>query len=651
MAAQTTDTLEVTLPPITVEATRSAETSASAPFAVAVVGRSPVEVSVEPASSLQDVLAAVPGLWINDRGHFAMGERITIRGTGWRSAFGVRGVMVVLDGVPLTMPDGQAFADIVEPSLIRSAEVIRGPAAVFWGNASGGVVYLKTRPPTSAPLVRLRGMTGSFGERQLLGEAFVPVGRGSLSAFGSHVQREGHRRHSQGNFQRGGLHFTYPINARTLISASAAGAVQDAQNPGGLTAQQVAEDRRQVHTTYLTDRSGKESIHLQSVVTVDHTLSFGTLSGSLYGVRRDLDNPLPGRYVEVDRLAGGARLRLTGNASVFRWSVGGDAGRQVDDRFNFENIGGEPGPDPTLEQIETVANVAAYGYLAASPIENLEVSAGVRGDAVRFEMDDQLLANRDESGSRNFQAFSPTVGIGYHVGSAFVFGNFSTAFETPTTTELVNRPDATGGFNPALDPEYTRGFEIGIRGAAVENRIAYEAAVYRATVENVLVQHQTEDNRDYYRNAGRNRHLGSEATVTTRPIPTLELLASYSWNHLRFLTGELEGNELPGVPEHRGYLRAEWTISRVLLAASLEAVSAYYADELNEAKTPGYELVTLRVAHTGIDAGTALIRPFVEVENVLDEIYNASVVVNAFGGRFYEPGAGRSIRAGLSVQL
>ena len=125
VAAQDLDTTTVPLPEVRVEAVRGTETAATAPYAVAVWQRSAAELSFAPALDLGSVLTGLPGLQIDERGHFALGERISVRGVGLRAPFGTRGVQVILDGVPLTMPDGQAVTEIVEPALVR--RVVRGP--------------------------------------------------------------------------------------------------------------------------------------------------------------------------------------------------------------------------------------------------------------------------------------------------------------------------------------------------------------------------------------------------------------------------------------------------------------------------------------------------------------------------------------------
>ena len=136
--AQQQDTLVVKLPGLEVEALRSSVTKSSSPFAISLLERSAEEVVSQPGLSLHSVLLGLPGLTLNDRGHYALGERLLVRGMGWRSAFGVRGVHVLLDGIPLTLPDGQGMLDIVDPAFIRRVELVRGPSSTFWGNGSGG---------------------------------------------------------------------------------------------------------------------------------------------------------------------------------------------------------------------------------------------------------------------------------------------------------------------------------------------------------------------------------------------------------------------------------------------------------------------------------------------------------------------------------
>jgi len=85
--------------------------------------------------------------------------------------------------------------------------------------------------------------------------------------------------------------------------------------------------------------------------------------------------------------------------------------------------------------------------------------------------------------------------------------------------------------------------------------------------------------------------------------------------------------------------------------ASTELVPEYDVNNANTATAPGYALLNLELGHRGIDVGTARLQPFASVNNLLDEQYAGSVVINAFGGRYYEPAPGITYSVGLNVEL
>ncbi len=647
--AQAPDTLEAALPEIEIEAARASETEATAPFSVSILRRTPEDVALDPGLSLETALRGLPGVWINDRGHYALGERLAIRGMGWRAAFGVRGVQALLDGIPMTLPDGQSVLDVADPAFVRQAEVVRGPASLFWGNGSGGVLFLSTVAPADTAFVRLRALGGSYGLRQVSGEAGLPAGRHRLYAFASDVRRDGYRAHGAGRFTRAGAHGSFDAGTRTRLRLTAAFADQDAQNPGALTLVQVREDPRQADPRTVATRAGKQSRQAQAGATLHHEMPLGLLSATVYGLVRDLDNPLTFAYVALDRTAGGARLQFQHRAGRTRWGAGADAGWQRDDRRNLDNDAGRPGNETSLDQRETVRNVAAFAYLTHSPAAGLDLTAGARLDAIRFSMDDRLLADGDQSGARTFSAWSPAFGLSYRAGAALLFATVSTAFETPTTTELVNRPDGAGGFNPDLAPQRTRGFEVGVRGAWPAARLRFDAALFRLAVRDRLLPFQGDDGRTFFRNAGRNTHDGVEVAARWQPLGAAEVTVAYTGSRFVFDDRALRDRRIPGVPDH--HLAAGLTLTRGGLRGrlALEAVSDAYADDENTAQNDGYVVLDCYVGHTGLRAGGALLQPFLTLSNVFDARYNGSLVVNAFGGRFFEPAPGRTVQAGLNL--
>ena len=646
----TVDTLEGALPEIEIEAVRSSATEATAPFAVSVLARSPEELALTPGTSLDEVLEKLPGVWINDRGHYALGERLSIRGMGWRAAFGVRGVQVLLDGLPLTMPDGQAILDIVDPAFVQRAELVRGPASLFWGNGSGGVLFLSTNAPTARG-VRARLMGGSYGLRQIAAQASGQAGRHRFHGYVSNTAQEGYRAHSDGRFTRGALHGTFDLGPLTSFSVTAAAALQDAENPGQLTREQIADNPRAADPRTLPTEAGKESQQAQLGATLLHQTGIGVLSATAHGLVRDLDNPLTFAYVKLYRQAGGVRLSFQNETAPIAWGVGADVGAMHDNRDRWSNTEGEPGDERLEDQQETVTSTSAFAYVAPQ-WGALRLRLGARADRIAFTLEDELqLEGIDASGDRTFSAISPAVGLSYELPSMLFFASYSTAFATPTTTELTG--DGRPGFDPELQPERTRGFEVGARGIVPDVRLEFDVALFYLRIRDRLIPFQTEEGGDqvFYRPEGETNHRGLELAASWHLVPEATLGLTYTAGRFVFQDEELEGNRIPGVPDQRVYAYLQAQRQGLWGRLGVEAVSAYFTDDANEAENDGYALLDVQLGHEGVRLGTARFQPFLKVSNLLDTRYNSSVIVNAFGGRYFEPAPGRTVQAGLNVAL
>ncbi|MFB6247103.1 MAG: TonB-dependent receptor family protein [Salinibacter sp.] len=647
-----TDSVDVRLPGITIEAARAAETEASAPFAVTIQRRTSEEVALTPGTSLDNILRPLSGIWVNDRHHFALGERISVRGAGYRSNFGVRGIQILYDGLPLTLPDGQAFTDVVDPAVIRRVELIRSPASVFWGNGSGGVLFLSSRPTAATPSFRARVQGGSFGQWQGLLEGTGTSGAWRYRGYASGVRQDGFRAHSEGYRLRAGATLSRAFGSSTSLRLVARGDAQDTENPSSLTLQQFRADPSQARPSFEQFNSGKTSEQGQLGVTLDHDLGGATVSATAHYLYRSLDNPLPFGYIAYTRNSGGARVTLRRTTGRFEGGVGVDVGAQFDDRIEFTvTDNGRPGNSITLNQLETILSGSAFGYVRFNATDRVAITGGLRADGLQFGADDQLISDGNDSGNRTFSAWSPTVGLSYDVGPALLFAHYSTAFETPTASELSNRRDQQGGFNQTIEPQRTEGVEIGARGGIPAADLRFDLALYQQRIENLISSQRRPSGYQFYTNLGENEHRGLEASLTWTPVPAVELATRYTGTQFTIEAPEaLEGNQVPGIPPHRGYVHLQLEQNGFWGRLSAEAVPDYYVNNTNTAEAPGYTLLDLRVGHKGLPWQDLTFKPFLTVDNLLDERYAASVVVNG-GGEFYEPGPGRSFTLGLNVSL
>jgi iron complex outermembrane receptor protein len=646
--------VEVTAAPFALVPTR-------APLALAVRDRSEAERATDPATALDAIGRGLPGLWISDRGNPSTGERVLVRGLGWRAAFGVRGTHVLLDGVPLTLADGQTQLNVIEAGLVERVEVLRGPASTFWGSGSAGVLSLSTEVGEAGG-GRVRALGGAYGLAKAEAVARPALGAGRrLTAWGSALRQDGFRQQSAVEAYRGGFSGAAELGGGRSVGLVGLGAfVPRAESPGGITPEMAAEDPRQVRELSLSQDARKRLAQGHAALSYAQGIGGARLRVTATGGARTLDNPIIPRYITLDRLSGGVRAVVEGGRRV-AWGVGVEAEAQRDDRLERDNDGGQPGPGVLTDQTETVRSGAVFARLGV-PVGALTLSAAARADLLAYEAEPAGAASQ----SRTLSAVSPSVGLAYQArvgtGAATLYANAAGALDAPTTTELGNRPDGAPGFNPDLAPERTWGGEAGVRAAwpVAGGALSLDAAAFVAWARDLLLPTEVDDV-TIYRNEGEARHGGVEAGLRADGVGLgggrLDAAVAVTLARGTFLGGPAgsetpEGNRVPGFPPQLATWTATWTAAGPLplaIGVDGEAAAAYAADSAGELRTDAYAVVHLRAALAGVPVGGTRATPFVALRNVGDAAYAGSVVVNAFGGRFVEPAPGRHLAAGLSV--
>jgi len=607
-----------------------------------------------PGRGLEETMRGIPGVQVEDRGSEALDERIVVRGFGARAGFGVRGVQVLVDGIPATMPDGQTALTHVDPRGVARVEAVRGPAAEAWGNAAGGAIAIETRGPprgTAASATTLRARFGTWRA-----EASVGTGDGATGwrVDASRVETDGHRAFDRSEITRAGARWS-----RGSWEVVGSAALWDARNPGGLTDSLRAADPDAAFPLNVAQRTGEKGTHGQVGATWRGRVGGAGVEVGGWLLGRSIDNPIPPVVVDLERVAGGARGLVRGTlAAGPRWTAGAEIGLQRDERRNFENEAGSRGAR-TLDQLERVRDVAVWGSLAVPWGERVTATLAVRYDRTRFEADDRLVGpgEPDDSGDRSLDAWSPLAAVMWRPAPGVgVWANVATAFETPTTAELANRPDGTGGFDPDLEPQDSWTVEAGTRLRL--GRVEAEAVAFRTSVDDALVPFQVPEQpgRDFFRNAGSTTHRGVELAGRIDPGNGFTARASWAWidatfDRFRTPDGVFDGRSIPGVRPRTFDGAVGWSSSRWLVELEVRAASRMAVDDANDAHSAGRAIVDLRVDASGLRWGGLELDPFAGVTNLLDRDHDTAVVPNAFGGRFFEPGPGRSLYVGLSARV
>jgi iron complex outermembrane receptor protein len=618
----------------------------------------------------------VPGVTVSNRNNPSQDPRISIRGFGARSAFGVRGIRILRDGIPLTLPDGQTPVDYLDLESVGRVEVMRGSASSLYGNAGGGVIDIRSSDPVDAPLsATVRGWTGEYGSRRLTAKAEGESGRLSYQTDAARTEAEGYRQYSRQRMSNAFGRIAYDAGSGAYSIQWMGMNTPLAQNPGALTRAQFDADPHQADP--LSIRKGARKAVTQSQVGLTGLQRWRLLQveGNAYAGTRFLDNPLTFAIVDVGRRTSGGNIRVTTPFRVAtldnQLTVGTEVQRQNDLRLNFTNCNNAPPPttptaacpditqergSTTLNQRELVSSLGAYLRDEISFGDRYSFTASARSDAVKFRVEDHLITatNPDDSGERSLRAVSPMVGLLARLArTVSVYANVSSAFETPTATELGNRPTGSGGINRELQPQRSLTYEGGLKGVNAAGA-QYSATVFTTSVHDELIPFDipASGGRRYFRNAGRTQRRGVELSGSLSAGPAA-LGAAYTLANYRFRdflvdTAQYAGNRIPGIPSQTLQLSASLPSVIGRFVAELNAANKMFVNDANSERAPGYAIVNVRLV-SSIAARRSGAELTIGAQNVFDTPWVSSVSVNAAGGKFYEPGSERSVYVGVTL--
>ena len=223
--------LPTILDPIVTSATRDERSLSEVAAAVSVADTSAIRRGR--TVGLHETLRMMPGVQVASR-YGTDDAKIGIRGSASRGGVAPRGVAVLLDGIPLTEPDGVARLDLMELAASRQVEVVRGPVSALYAGSPSGVVNVVSRSGRDSRGISIRGSGGPFGFRKYdgYGGGVFAGGRGSGFAAASYTWADGYRVHSGGHILRGQVAFDYVPAPGTRVVVQASGSRLDSRLPG-----------------------------------------------------------------------------------------------------------------------------------------------------------------------------------------------------------------------------------------------------------------------------------------------------------------------------------------------------------------------------------------------------------------------------------
>ena len=635
------------------------------PAAVSVVETEILKVMPKTIAA-DEPLKLVPGVKVDNQ---ANGERVhlSIRGQGILTERGIRGIKVLLDGLPLNDPTGFA-PDLfdVDWATLRRIEVYRGVAgALYGGGASGGVVNILTRDGSPLPAAGEGLLSfGSYGFFKGLAEAGGTDGPLNYRISGSRDQGDGYRRHT--TFWSNKFYGKLNYRPGPAFELTAIGAWTDYfnDNAEGLNLTWLAQDRRLANPDALTFNEYQKTRRFTGGVVGRARISESQdLSFTAYLRNTHFRESVPSSIQHRALLTPGFSLQYnlhTGRGPLKNhFSAGADLGWQTIDEFRRPNLGlAVEGPE--LLSDETIEQRGAGVYL----LDRVEIGPrwglafSLRRDDIRNELDDRLRpGGLDLSGEASFRRSTARFGLTWNpVPGVGLYASWGTGFLPPATEELANNPDALGGFNRRLAPATSRGEEVGARGT-LGGRLYYDVALFHLTTDNDFGRYRIASRplETFYRNVGATRRYGLESFLAWYPLTSLAVKLAYTLSDFKYTSyiaqaEKVSGTWLPNSPRHMGYFDVEYLARPgFFLGGSAEFQSRSSIDATNAAWVGGFALLHARLGFR-FEALGARAELLLSGRNILGEKYIAFTEPDP-DGNSYQPDPTEEVTLSLRLLL
>ena len=594
----------VTLPEVTVTATRIPTAPADSPDSITVIPRGQIEQLQQ--QLVADVLRGEPGIAVARTGPPGTVDSVFLRGADSSQT------LVLVDGIRVNNSFNNGF-DFSQLSVdnIERIEILRGPQSTLYGSeAMGGVVNIVTRSGDGPPTGELETEYGSFNTLLEQGSFSAHEGKLSLAAAASYASSDNNRVNSDYEQYHFDGQLRYDFNERFSATLLTTYFHNDDGVPNDIYTDDPTARLKTEDALIGLMFQGKLTDWWDARLTLSHSHERGT-----YDQPANANNFDTAEFSQTI-----AQREQVDFQNIFKPSdqhsilVGGTI---EDASANFSQIG-TYGTNGVAKTIDTRSAYAQYDFM---PVARLTLTAGGRvDDSTSFGTHETYRFGGRFTAPGTETIFRATVGTGYRA---------------PSISDLYFPLYS----NPNPKPETSTGWDAGFEQPLWQDKVRIGSTFFYNRFDNLIqysgVSFEPE-------NIGRARVFGVETYATWQPLDSLTLRGSYTWMN----TEDLDtGMDLIRRPANSGSLDLNWKICP-RLEANAEAlfVGPMADDNFDDPSLPANVTVD---GYTKLDLALRWhvrknLEVFARAENLLDEHYQ-----EVFGF----PALGRGFYGGLRVQF
>lgn len=632
--------------------------------------------------SVVDVLATVPGVFMQSR-YGNHDVRISIRGYGSRSNSGIRGVRILMDGIPESEPDGQTRIEAIDFNSLGSVEIVKGNSSSLYTNAPGGVINFISNINYTNNFIKQHNESGSFGMMRNGFSAGARTDKYGLLVSYTYHSNKGFRPHSSDYWHI--LNTVFEVIPGDGTNLQLLGYFVDGiiRIPGSLTQAEYDADALQAganETQFDFLRLTKKGR-----LGVRFTTSFNNneIEATAYTAIKYFHRTARNSYRIMNRNVLGGSFKFVNRSLLFNhsneFSFGGDLFNQYGPIEDYNNIDGIKGDILNALTDESISSAGFYFQDMFDIVgQKLSLLLSGRSEIISFDQKNQLLSSQNHL--REFNAFTPKAALNYKpAANVAIYASIGKSFDTPSGNELENFPfssDPGKLMNPDLQPQKAMNYEIGIKGSHAEEnsfykKIFYELTAYHINIEDEVVPFEV-NTQTYYRNSANTLRNGIEAGAEIGFLKNLSLKTGYTFSNFQYkdylalsvsqdpITGNIveaaksfSNNLVPSAPKHYSSTSLNYFYNfsesfTINSKVSFTFASGMFVDDGNTAKTGDYSVMNFNL---GVNKYFSKINIIFNsgVNNLFDKKYVGFININSSSKRFYEVGEPRSAYFSLNL--